>query len=207
MIDRTSAPKLSSSGPRRSTGPTRLMSLAIAGSRLATRRVPFAISAGVELRGATVAVLGELRHEVGELLAIQPEIVLAEVHERSLGNALGRDEVVHFGVDVKQPGDQVALGAPFFDDVNGGTAIGGIVVFAELLEHDVGTVVQLDVTHRSGLVVDLNLLKEGDERHVRDRLLMVLYPAVALGRAVVVVECDARRDDVEDRGAAMRDRR
>src|SRR5438552_18933475 len=68
-------------------------------------------------------------------------------------------------------------------------------------------VVQQHVPHGAGLVVDVNLFEERNERDVRDRLLVVLHPAVALGRAVMVVEGHPRRDDVEDRGPAVGDRR
>src|SRR4030088_109745 len=51
----------------------------------------------------------------------------------------------------------------------------------------------------------MDLLEKGDEGDVRDRFLVVLDPAVALGRAVVIVERHAWRDDVEDGRAPMGD--
>src|SRR5437899_8794 len=227
MIERTSAPKLSGAGSRSSIFPARLMSLAIAGSRRATNRVPFAISSGVAKRPLLPLPLtpdpspwgervplppppwfsGELGHELRELVSAQPELAFLEVLERPLRDALGGHEVVHRRVDIEQAGYQVTLGAALLDDTDRGAAVSGVVVFAQVLEHDVGFVVEPDVADGAGFVVHVDLLEEGDERDVRDRLLVVFDPAVALGRTVVVVERDARRDDVEHRRSAMGDRR
>src|SRR5450759_2619243 len=65
---------------------------------------------------------------------------------------------------------------------------------------------ELDVAYGPGLVVDVHLFEERDERNVRDRFLMVLHPAVALGRTVMVVESHTGRDDVDDGRSAMGDR-
>src|SRR5260370_548506 len=102
------------------------------------------------------------------------------------------------------PGQQVPLGPALFDPLHRGAAVGGVMVLAQLLEQDVRSVVELHVAHRARLVVDVHLLEEWDEGDVGDRFLVVLDPAVALGRPIVVVEGDAGRDDVEDRGASVR---
>src|ERR1700674_760472 len=65
---------------------------------------------------------------------------------------------------------------------------------------------KLDIADGSGLVVDMDLFEVWDERDIGYRFLVVLDPAVALGRSVVVVERHAGRDDVENRRAAMGDR-
>ena len=100
----------------------------------------------------------------------------------------------------------MALGAALLDDLDRRLPVGGVVVLTELLQNDVRSVVKLNVAHSAGLVIDVDLFEEGDERNVGDRLLVVFDPAVALRRTVVVIEGDARRDDVEDCHAAVRDR-
>src|SRR2546423_1155909 len=233
MIERTSAAKPSGLASRRSMGPARWMSLAIAGSRRATSLVPLAISRAVSSpfmgrcrrrrrglsspfmgrcrrrrrRGCAVLLSGEFAHELRELVGAQAQLAFLQVFQRPLRDVLGGGEVVHRGVDVKKAGHQMALSSALLDHAERRPAVGGVVVLTELLEPDVRTVVELNVPHGAWLVVDLDLFEERDERHVRDRLFVVLDPAVALGRPVVVVEGDARRDDVEDRRAAMRDRR
>src|SRR6266851_3975776 len=200
-IDRTSAAKLSSLGGRKLIGPTRLMRAAMTGSRRATRRVPLRMSSTSRERAAGTWSSGEFGHEPGEVLARHAQLVLAQVLERPLRDVLGRREVVHRGVDIEQSGHEVALCARLLDHLNRGTPVPRVVVLAELLEQYVRPVVQLHVAHGARLVVDVDLFEERDERDIGDRLLVVLHPAVALGRSVVVVEGDAGRDDVEDRRA------
>ena len=77
-------------------------------------------------------------------------------------------KVLHRRVEIEQPGHQVARGAPFLEDPHRRPAVRGVVVVAELLEHDVRPVVQLDVTNGPRLVVDVDLLKERHERDVGD---------------------------------------
>ena len=69
-----------------------------------------------------------------------------------------------------------------------------------------GAVVEDDVLRGAGVVLNLNLLEEGDEADLLDGDLVVLRPLVRLRGVLVVVEGHARRDHVEQRGAAVRDR-
>src|SRR5258708_38255065 len=102
MIERTSAANGSSDGPRSVTGPTALIRRAMAGSRLATSLVPLASSAAVGRGSALVkkcalrapGVSGELGHELGELVLGETQLVLAELHQRTVRYGFGGREVV-----------------------------------------------------------------------------------------------------------------
>src|SRR5690242_1084033 len=132
MIDRTSAPKPSESEVSSFILPVRLMSLASAGSFSATSRVPFAICCGVAWRA-----LGKLAHELRELVARETQVFLAQILQRPRGEMLGGHEVVHLRVHVEQARDEVALRPALLDDPQRRPAVSRIVVFAELLQHDV----------------------------------------------------------------------
>ena len=56
------------------------------------------------------------------------------------------------------------------------------------------------------LVLDRDVLEERHEADLVERLVVVLGVGVALGRSLVVVERDARRDDVDHAGALVADR-
>ena len=86
-------------------------------------------------------------------------------------------------------------------------AVGRVVVHVELAEQNVRSVVELDVANGSRLVIDGDLTTAGDIVGRMQDYVVVLDVGVALGRAFVVVERDAGTDDVEDRGAAMREGR
>src|SRR5438445_11368142 len=101
----------------------------------------------------------------------------------------------------------MALGAALIDDLDRRLPVGRVVVLTELLQNDVRPVVKLNVAHSARLVIDMDLFEERDERNVGDRLLVVFDPAVALRGTAVVIEGDARRDDVEDCRTPVRDRR
>ena len=66
-------------------------------------------------------------------------------------------------------------------------------------EDDPRAVVELHAGRLAGLLLDLDLGQAGDEADFLERLLVLLGPVPALGRAVEVVERDARADDVEER--------
>ena len=55
-----------------------------------------------------------------------------------------------------------------------------------------------------GLVIHRDVLEERHEADVLERLVVILHVGVALGRAFVVVERDARRDHVEHHRALVR---
>ena len=82
----------------------------------------------------------------------------------------------------------------------GRAAVGDVVLLVvEGAEDDPRAVVELDAGRLAGLLLDLDLGQPGDEADLLERLLVLLGPVPALGRAVEVVERDARADDVEDR--------
>ena len=58
----------------------------------------------------------------------------------------------------------------------------------------------------AGFLLDLDLRQPRHEAHFLERLLVLLGPIPALGRAVEVVERDARADDVEHRRALVLER-
>ena len=66
-------------------------------------------------------------------------------------------------------------------------------------EDDPRAVVELHVGGLARFLLDLDLGEAGDETDLLERLLVLLGPVPALGRAVEVVERDARADDVEER--------
>src|ERR1035437_6081457 len=154
MMERTSAAKPSSNLSRSLTGPAALMTRAIAGSRRATSRAPRSSSAWVGCVSANPARRaprrgsGEFGDEEVEIVAAHPQVVLAEILQRTLGDVLGGGEVVHGRVHVKEPGHQVAGGASLFYDPHRGVAVERIVVLAQLLEQDVRPIVEFDIADR-----------------------------------------------------------
>src|SRR5260370_16205567 len=222
MIERTRAANRSSDGPRSVMGPTALISRAMAGSRLATSLAPFASSAAVgrgsiiwgpraERRGRVPPRApggsGEFGHELGELVFGETQLVLAQLHQRTVRNALRGGEVVHCRVEVEETGDEVAGRATLLDDLHRRAAVGRVVVLSQLLEHDVRAIVQLDVPNCARLVGHTALFEERDERHIRDRLFVFLDPAVDLCRAAVIVAVDAAAVDAEHACPAIADPR
>src|SRR6266852_4033000 len=98
MIERTRAANRSSDGPRSVTGPTALMSRAWPGraSRRAWSPSPAQPPSGGDLRWLS----GELGHELGELVFGETQLVLAQLHQRTVRNVLRGGEVVHCRVQV-----------------------------------------------------------------------------------------------------------
>ena len=86
------------------------------------------------------------------------------------------------------------------EELQGGAAAGDVVLFVmQGPEGDPRAVVELHPGGLAGLLLDLDLGEAGDEADLLERLLVLLGPVPALGRALEVVECHAGADDVEER--------
>ena len=107
------------------------------------------------------------------------------------------------GLHVEQAGHEPALAPRLAECFERALAARRIVVGGELLEHDARAVGHLDLAHRAGLVVDLDILEVGHEVDVVQRRVVLLDRGVGLGRALVVGEGHAGTHHVEHRGAAM----
>src|SRR5260370_41860771 len=59
---------------------------------------------------------------------------------------------------------------------------------------------------RAGSVCEMDRRPRGDEIETIHRFVMLAHEIEALGRAEMIVEGDARADDVDEGGAVMRDR-
>src|SRR5258708_18475129 len=98
MMERSRAANPSASGSRSWTGPVRLISGANARSRRARSRVPLISSSSPFMgrwpEGRGGADSGELGHELGELVAREAQLVLAQVLEWRLWDVLGGAEVL-----------------------------------------------------------------------------------------------------------------
>jgi hypothetical protein len=62
-----------------------------------------------------------------------------------------------------------------------------------------------DQLHRAGRIVDGDLVALDDHVHAVDRGIVFANVVEALGRADVIVELNAGRDDVDECGALMQD--
>ena len=83
----------------------------------------------------------------------------------------------------------------------------GVVPVVELAQHHRGTVVKRDRLDRPGIVPGRDRRPRRNEVEEVDRVVVLAHVVVALGRAGVVVERDARADDVDERRALVLDRR
>ena len=105
-------------------------------------------------------------------------------------------------VDIDQPGDELLLLAGFFQNLVGGHLVGGIMAVVQLLQHDAGAVVQFHFA-LALVVANLDLFVGRDEVELVDLDLVLLAIGIALGGAVMVVEGDARADDVDQGDASV----
>ena len=83
--------------------------------------------------------------------------------------------------------------------------VGRIVIALELAQQHVGAVVELDVLHRTGFVVDLDVSGVADEVRRMEKQIVLLHVSVTLGGSLVVVERHARAHDVQHGRAAVRE--
>ena len=115
-----------------------------------------------------------------------------------VGHVLHGHEVASLGVDVDQAGEELALALALLQEPQGRDLVGDVVLLvAQGLQGDPRAVVELHAGRLAGLLLDLDLGQPGDEADLLERLLVLLGPVPALGRAGEVVERDARADDVE----------
>src|SRR5690606_42106511 len=87
-----------------------------------------------------------------------------------------------------------------------GVAVRRVVVLGDAAEPDHTAVVHRDGRHRARLGAGRDLAAQRDEVDGRDVLQVLARVAVALRRALVVVERDAGRDHVHQREALVRER-
>ena len=118
-----------------------------------------------------------------------------------VGHVLHGHEVSPLGVDVDQAREELVVALALLEEPEGRDPVGDVVLLVvQRLEGDPRAVVELHAGRLAGLLLDLDLGQPRDEAHLVERLLVLLGPVPALGRAVEVVEGDARADDVEHRG-------
>ena len=91
-------------------------------------------------------------------------------------------------------------------EVHGAEPIVRIVIGGDLLEHELRAVVLLDDLDRARFVGDRDRRPAGDEIEPVHRLIVLSHIIETLGRPHMVVERDARRDDVDEGGAFVLDR-
>src|SRR2546430_2336711 len=77
---------------------------------------------------------GELRHELREVVAARPELVLAQILEWRRRDPFGGRKVIALGIDVEQAGHEMARRASLLDHTHRRAPVPGVVVFAQLLE-------------------------------------------------------------------------
>ena len=83
--------------------------------------------------------------------------------------------------------------------------VGRVIVFLQLAQSEVGAIVHGDVDRRSRIVLHVNLFEVRHETHFLQSLFVILHVFVGLGRALVIVEGNTRRDHVEHHRAVVRD--
>ena len=85
--------------------------------------------------------------------------------------------------------------------------VGRVVALFQLLQIQLRPVVHRHFLGGAGRVIDGDVLEEGDKAHLLERVVVILYVRVALGRSFMIVERHARRDHVEHDRAAVAERR
>jgi hypothetical protein len=120
----------------------------------------------------------------------------AERHvERRLDRVEVGVQVLGFGIDVEQPGDDLPLGGVvLLQEVHRREPVVRVVIGVELAQRERRAVVLLDQFDRARRVIDRDRLAAGDDVEPVHRLVVLAHVIEALGRAGVVVERDAGRD-------------
>ena len=111
-------------------------------------------------------------------------------------------DVARIRREVEQAGDDLALFLPFADVGVRPIAVGGIVVFRDLPQAHPAAVVQHHRADGAGIVGGRDRRRRQHEIRLHDLDVLLARVGVALGRALVIVERHARRDDV-DKGEAL----
>ena len=103
----------------------------------------------------------------------------------------------------QQAGQNFALGVPLVQLVHGPVAVGGVVVQLELAQQQSRAVVLQHAADTAGLVFRGDLAARLNDFHAIHRFVVLANVVVALGGARVVVESDARADDIDEGRALM----
>ncbi|MBA7716506.1 hypothetical protein ES703_125579 [subsurface metagenome] len=114
-------------------------------------------------------------------------------------------QVFRLGVDVQQPGHDLALGRVLLQEVLRAEAIMRIVIGIELAQRQPCAVVLLHHLHGAGRVVHADRVAADQHVEPVHRVIMLAHIIEALGRAGVVVEGDAGADHVDEGRALVTD--
>ena len=118
-----------------------------------------------------------------------------------------RQEVVAIRLDVDDPGRELAAPRGFVQALQRVDLVGRVVDPLRASSRSASSRRASSLPARARLVVDRDVLEERHEADLLKRIVVLFHVGVALGRALVVVERDAGRDDVEHHRAAVRERR
>src|SRR5712672_122550 len=135
------------------------------------------------------------------------QLLLAELVERGFHGIEVGVEVFGVCIEVQQAGDDFAFRGVVGDVFERLHAVGRVVVGVGLARADDRSVVLRYFDGVAFVVFDVDGFARGPEVEAVDRFVVVAHVVVALGRAGVVVERDARADDVNKGGAFVRNRR
>jgi hypothetical protein len=114
-------------------------------------------------------------------------------------------EVLGFGIEVQQPRHHLARRLPLLEIVHGVDAVVDVVVGGHFAQAQHRAVMLRHFLDGAGLVDDGDGCPCRDEVEAVHGLVVLAHVIEALGRAEVVVEGDARADDVDEGGAVMGD--
>lgn len=117
--------------------------------------------------------------------------------ERLVDQVQQLDKVIRSWLDEEDSGEDLLSLPRLAQSHDGCKAVRRVVVALEFLKPHFRSVVEPHRDRRSGIIGHFNVLIVRDVVDVGERLLVISDVAVALGRTFVVVESDARRDDVE----------
>src|SRR3954447_3966349 len=114
-------------------------------------------------------------------------------------------QVVCVRIYVEQPGYNLSLGRVPLQERHRREPVVSVVVRIDLAERKPGAVMLFDHLHRSGRVIDRDRVTPGNYVQPVHRIVVLAHVVETLGRTGVIVECDARADDVDEGGALVLD--
>ncbi len=109
-----------------------------------------------------------------------------------------RVQVFRLRLDKQQPGDDLALGRVLLQEAERRGAVLHVVIGRELAQRDLGAVMLLDDLDGARFILDLDRHPRRDHVEPVHRLVVLAHEVEALGRAGMVVERHAGRDDVDE---------
>src|SRR5208337_1407240 len=146
-------------------------------------------------------------HDLRQHLRPRPQRLFVQEGQWGVGHVQIGYEIGAFGVEVDQTGEELVSVTALLQELKGRAAVGDVVLIkVKSPKRDPGAVVKLHAGGLTGLLLDLDLRQPGYEADFVERFFVLLGPVPALGRAVEVVERDARADDVEERRALVAQR-